>query len=50
MVLRRSDEIRITGARIVGAYAVSLDFAPDGHTTGIFSYELLDRLATSDPV
>jgi len=46
-VLRRSDEIRITGARLVGAYAVSLDFAPDNHTTGIFSYELLHRLAVS---
>jgi ATP-binding protein involved in chromosome partitioning len=47
-VLGRADEIRISGAHIVGAYAVGLEFAPDGHSTGIFSYELLARISSSD--
>ena len=46
-VLSRSDDIRISGAHLVGAYAVGLEFAPDGHSTGIFSFELIDRVAAA---
>jgi ATP-binding protein involved in chromosome partitioning len=36
--------ITITDARLVGGYAVSFVFGPDGHGTGIFSFDLLRSL------
>jgi len=35
----------IESARIVGDYAVGIVFGPDGHATGIFTYDLLRSLA-----
>lgn len=35
--------VTVTGWRMVGGYAVQFDFS-DGHCTGIFPYELLQRL------
>lgn len=32
---------RITSIGLVGAYAVNLVFAPDGHSTGIYPYTVL---------
>ena len=37
--------IRIAGTKIVGNYALSFDFEPDGHGTGIYSYDVLRALA-----
>lgn len=36
-----ASQVRITDARIVGAYGINLSFAPDDHHTGIFTYETL---------
>jgi DUF971 family protein len=35
---------RISGASLVGGYAINLVFAPDGHATGIYSYEMLREI------
>lgn len=35
---------RIAGAELVGEYALRLVFEPDGHETGIFSFDLLAAL------
>lgn len=40
-VLRGDEPVRITEARLVGAYAVNFVFAPDGHHTGIYPFERL---------
>jgi ATP-binding protein involved in chromosome partitioning len=40
-LLAGDDPVRVTAARLVGSYAVNLTFAPDGHATGIFSFDLL---------
>lgn len=34
----------VLGARLVGGYALSLTFGPDGHATGIFPFALLRSL------
>ncbi|OFW49201.1 MAG: hypothetical protein A2146_00190 [Actinobacteria bacterium RBG_16_67_10] len=34
----------ILSARVVGDYALGITFAPDGHATGIFPYDLLRSL------
>ena len=47
-VLRDPDAIRVSGAHVVGAYAVSFEFGPDAHRTGIFSYELLRSLGSNE--
>lgn len=39
-------EVKIADARLVGAYALGLTFEPDGHRTGIFSFELLRELGS----
>jgi ATP-binding protein involved in chromosome partitioning len=42
---------RITSIGIVGAYALNMVFAPDGHSTGIYPYPRLRELgdgATND--
>jgi DUF971 family protein len=43
-VLEGDAAIRIADARLVGTYAVSFRFEPDGHDTGIFSFDLLRAL------
>lgn len=43
-VLAGEEEIRIADVQMVGAYALNFTFQPDGHHTGIFSFELLRRL------
>ncbi|NND14078.1 MAG: DUF971 domain-containing protein [Acidimicrobiia bacterium] len=45
-VLQQPEEIRIVGATLVGAYAINFGFAPDGHHTGIYSFDSLRALAT----
>jgi len=37
-------EVEVTGWRFVGNYAIQFHFS-DGHRTGLYSYELLRRLA-----
>lgn len=37
--------IRVTGWEVVGGYAIQFSFS-DGHNTGLFSYELLQELAS----
>lgn len=34
----------IVGVRLVREYALGITFGPDGHSTGIFSFDLLRRL------
>ena len=36
--------VTIDHAELKGAYAISFTFGPDGHSTGIFSWELLRAL------
>ncbi|MGI9667405.1 MAG: DUF971 domain-containing protein [Acidimicrobiia bacterium] len=36
---------RIVNASLVGAYAISVVFAPDGHSMGIFPFDGLHELA-----
>jgi DUF971 family protein len=40
-LLGGDEVIRITAARLVGSYAVSFTFSPDGHATGIFPFDLV---------
>jgi DUF971 family protein len=40
-------EIRIETARLVGAYAVNFEFAPDSHRTGIFTFDQLRQLGST---
>jgi DUF971 family protein len=47
-VLSGDEPIRIADAQLVGSYAMAFAFAPDGHETGIFSYDLLRALG-EDP-
>jgi len=35
---------RISEASLVGAYAINVVFAPDGHATGIYSYHMLREI------
>lgn len=37
-------EVGISAAHLVGGYAVSFTFSPDGHGTGIFPYDVLRSL------
>jgi ATP-binding protein involved in chromosome partitioning len=39
--------VRIGAARLVGGYAVNLEFAPDGHATGIYPFDLLRSIAAA---
>lgn len=43
-VLSGSRPITIEGAELRGAYAINFVFGPDGHGTGIFTWDLLRRL------
>jgi DUF971 family protein len=40
-------EVRIKTARLVGAYAVNFEFAPDSHRTGIFTFDQLRQLGST---
>jgi DUF971 family protein len=44
-VLAGPDPVTITGATIVGNYAINFVFGPDGHGTGIFPFPALHALA-----
>lgn len=46
-VLAGPDPVTITNASLVGGYAVSFEFAPDGHGTGIYPFDVLAALGTS---
>jgi DUF971 family protein len=35
---------RISDASLVGGYAINVVFAPDGHATGIYSYNILREM------
>ena len=43
------DTCRILSVGIVGAYALGMVFAPDGHSTGIYPYGMLRDLAETRP-
>ena len=43
------DACRIISVGVVGAYALGMVFAPDGHSTGIYPYGLLRGLADPPP-
>ena len=36
--------VTVAEVRAVGAYAIGMTFAPEGHATGIFPYDLLAEL------
>jgi DUF971 family protein len=38
---------RISDVSLVGAFGMNIAFAPDGHSTGIYSYEMLRDMADS---
>jgi len=42
-------EVKIKTARLVGAYAVNFEFAPDSHSTGIFTFGQLRELGSTEP-
>jgi DUF971 family protein len=42
--LAASTPVTIAGAALVGSYALGVTFAPDGHRTGIFPFDLLASL------
>ena len=46
-MLGGGEAIRITAARVVGSYAVSFTFSPDGHATGIFPFDLVRTVGES---
>ena len=48
IVLRGPIEVEIGDAKLVGSYGINLTFRPDGHRTGIFSYEYLRGLQAGD--
>lgn len=39
--------VTIDGAHVVGSYALGLTFAPDGHRTGIFPFDLIASLGAT---
>lgn len=39
-------DIGVTGAKLVGAYSIRLDFS-DGHSTGLFTWDHLHKLANA---
>ena len=46
--LRGPIEIEIGDAKLVGSYGINLRFRPDGHRTGIFSFDYLRSLRADD--
>ena len=47
-LLRGPIEVEIGDAKLVGSYAINLTFRPDGHRTGIFSFNYLQGLEAGD--
>jgi len=47
-VLAGPEPVTITETRLVGSYAVNFVFAPDGHSTGIFTFPSLHALDRPD--
>jgi DUF971 family protein len=47
LVLGGPIPVTITDAKLVGGYALSFEFAPDGHGTGIYPFEALYELGRS---
>ena len=43
-ILAGESPVAITDVRVVGGYALSFTFAPDGHQTGIYPFDALRRL------
>jgi DUF971 family protein len=39
---------RISAVSFVGAYAINVVFAPDGHQTGIYSYDVLREIGEQE--
>jgi DUF971 family protein len=48
VLLRGPIEVEIGDAKLVGSYGINLTFRPDGHRTGIFSYDYLRSLQAGD--
>lgn len=46
-VLAGERPIRIRESRLVGAYAMNFVFEPDGHGTGIYTFDMLRELGAS---
>ncbi|HSG79386.1 MAG TPA: DUF971 domain-containing protein [Acidimicrobiia bacterium] len=46
-VVEGETDVTIDGAHLVGSYALGLTFAPDGHRTGIFPFDLIESLGAS---
>jgi DUF971 family protein len=38
------ENCRISDVSLVGSYAINVVFAPDGHQTGIYSYDILREI------
>ena len=48
VLLRGPVEVEIGDAKLVGSYAINLTFRPDGHRTGIFTFDYLQSLQAGD--
>jgi DUF971 family protein len=46
--LTAAGSVSVTGARLVGGYALNLTFGPDGHSTGIYPFTLLREVGDSE--
>ena len=47
--LAAGSPVRIAAARLVGGYAINLEFTPDGHGTGIYPFDSLRAIAARGP-
>ena len=48
VLLKGPIEVEIGDAKLVGSYGINLTFRPDGHRTGIFSFDYLRSLQAGD--
>jgi DUF971 family protein len=48
LIVEGAVPVTVSGAHLVGAYGINFTFAPDGHHTGIFTFEQLRRIANGD--
>jgi DUF971 family protein len=48
-ILAGPSQISIEAARLVGAYGINFEFAPDSHHTGIFTFDQLHQLGSTQP-
>ncbi len=44
-VLAGPEPVTIESAELVGGYALRFTFGPDGHSTGIYPFEILKKIA-----